>query len=180
MFAYLLLTMLLLGITQEGDWYRESNPLEKTLECVLRPCALPCHHAQLSAHQIATYLEAGGRLGSPGWYDGGLLTLAYDLGKRLLPAFDTPLGIPIHRVNLRKGVSRGVRAYLFPMKWCGWGGRLMVGGNLRRSPSHMQRDPKGVVIRLRTFRVHKSSRRWRFQVIILERGVTRKKLLEIR
>lgn len=33
--------------------------------------------------------------------------MADDLGKRLLPAFDTPLGIPVHRVNLRKGVPRG-------------------------------------------------------------------------
>ncbi|CAM9702171.1 unnamed protein product, partial [Ectocarpus sp. 12 AP-2014] len=42
-----------------------------------------------------------------GWYGGELLSLAYDLGRRLLPAFDTPLGIPVHRVNLRKGVPRG-------------------------------------------------------------------------
>ena len=64
---------------------------------------------QLSAHQIATELGPGGRLGPPGWYEGGLLTLAYDLGKRLLPAFDTPLGIPVHRVNLRKGIPRGTK-----------------------------------------------------------------------
>lgn len=62
---------------------------------------------QLSAHQIATELDGGGRLGPSGWYSGGLLDLAYDLGKRLLPAFDTRLGIPVHRVNLRTGVPRG-------------------------------------------------------------------------
>ncbi|CAN0032910.1 unnamed protein product, partial [Ectocarpus sp. 12 AP-2014] len=61
----------------------------------------------LSAHQIATELGPSGRLGPPGWYGGELLSLAYDLGRRLLPAFDTPLGIPVHRVNLRKGVPRG-------------------------------------------------------------------------
>ncbi|CAM9195640.1 unnamed protein product, partial [Hapterophycus canaliculatus] len=38
---------------------------------------------------------------------GELLSLAHDLGDRLLPAFDTPLGIPVHRVNLRKGIPRG-------------------------------------------------------------------------
>lgn len=38
------------------------------------------------------------------WYDGQLLDLAHDLGRRLLPAFQTPTGIPIARVNLRRGV----------------------------------------------------------------------------
>ena len=37
-------------------------------------------------------------------YDGQLLRLAYDLGKRLLPAFSTPTGIPYPRVNLRTGI----------------------------------------------------------------------------
>ncbi|PNS20828.1 ER degradation-enhancing alpha-mannosidase-like protein 1 [Sphaceloma murrayae] len=37
-------------------------------------------------------------------YDGQLLRLAYDLGKRLLPAFHTPTGIPYPRVNLKTGV----------------------------------------------------------------------------
>ncbi|CAM9962512.1 unnamed protein product, partial [Choristocarpus tenellus] len=61
----------------------------------------------LSAHQIATELSPSGRFGPPGWYDGGLLTLAYDVGRRLLPAFDTPHGIPVHRVNLKRGVIPG-------------------------------------------------------------------------
>ncbi|KAH8070724.1 mannosyl-oligosaccharide 1,2-alpha-mannosidase [Aureococcus anophagefferens] len=34
-----------------------------------------------------------------------LRSLATDLGRRLLPAFDTPTGIPAHRVNLRRGVA---------------------------------------------------------------------------
>ena len=38
-------------------------------------------------------------------YDGGLLVLAKDLGERLLPAFDTPTGIPVGSINLRYGVS---------------------------------------------------------------------------
>ena len=37
-------------------------------------------------------------------YDGQLLRLAHDLGKRLLPAFTTSTGIPYPRVNLRYGV----------------------------------------------------------------------------
>lgn len=38
-------------------------------------------------------------------YSGGLLRLATDLGDRLLPAFDTPTGIPLSWVNLRKVTS---------------------------------------------------------------------------
>ncbi|KAI7815960.1 glycoside hydrolase, partial [Gamsiella multidivaricata] len=39
-------------------------------------------------------------------YNGELLTMAEDLGKRLMKAFEnTPTGIPWPRVNLRKGVS---------------------------------------------------------------------------
>ena len=37
-------------------------------------------------------------------YDGQLLRLAHDLGKRLLPAFYTATGLPYPRVNLRHGV----------------------------------------------------------------------------
>ncbi|KAF2151728.1 glycoside hydrolase family 47 protein [Myriangium duriaei CBS 260.36] len=42
--------------------------------------------------------------GEPFVYDGQLLRLALDLGKRLLPAFHTPTGIPYPRVNLRTGI----------------------------------------------------------------------------
>lgn len=34
------------------------------------------------------------------WYNGELLTLAHDLGKRLLPAFSTPTGLPFARVYI--------------------------------------------------------------------------------
>ena len=33
------------------------------------------------------------------WYKGELLRLAHDLGKRLLPAFGTPTGLPVARVS---------------------------------------------------------------------------------
>ncbi|KAJ6539265.1 alpha mannosidase-like protein [Mycena capillaripes] len=41
------------------------------------------------------------------WYRGELLEMAHDLGKRLLPAFSTPTGLPYARINLRHGVLRG-------------------------------------------------------------------------
>jgi len=42
----------------------------------------------------------------PEWYFGDLLTLAHDLADRLLPAFETPSGIPHPRVNLVQGVPK--------------------------------------------------------------------------
>lgn len=40
-------------------------------------------------------------------YDGGLLRLAVDVADRLMPAFDTPTGIPFGSVGLRVGVHPG-------------------------------------------------------------------------
>lgn len=51
----------------------------------------------LSAHVLASELQAGGDFLS--WYRGELLTLAHDLGRRLLPAFNTSTGIPHSRVR---------------------------------------------------------------------------------
>lgn len=57
----------------------------------------------LSAHALAseTSLALAPR------YDGILLPLAADLGRRLLPAFRTDTGIPYGTVNLRHGVPAG-------------------------------------------------------------------------
>ena len=40
-------------------------------------------------------------------YNGELLRAAKDLGDRLLPAFDTPTGLPLSWVNLKKGKVAG-------------------------------------------------------------------------
>jgi mannosidase alpha-like ER degradation enhancer 1 len=50
----------------------------------------------LSAHIFADDPRYGFRIEG---YNGELLKLAYDLGKRLLPAFNTPTGIPFARVR---------------------------------------------------------------------------------
>jgi hypothetical protein len=55
----------------------------------------------LSAHLYAAVPKLGSAIRD---YDGHLLALAYDLGQRLLPAFDTPNGIPAPRVNLQTGL----------------------------------------------------------------------------
>ncbi|KAH7887820.1 glycoside hydrolase family 47 protein [Phlebopus sp. FC_14] len=58
----------------------------------------------LSGHLFAS--EPGQPFHLP-WYRGQLLDMAYDLGKRLLPAFATPTGLPYARLNLRHGVQKG-------------------------------------------------------------------------
>ncbi|XP_068634269.1 alpha-mannosidase I MNS4 isoform X2 [Aristolochia californica] len=56
----------------------------------------------LSAHLIASDYATGMKVQS---YDDQLLHLAEDLAQRLLPAFDTPTGIPFGSVNLLHGVD---------------------------------------------------------------------------
>ncbi|KAJ4846236.1 Alpha-mannosidase I mns4 [Turnera subulata] len=56
----------------------------------------------LSAHFIASDYATGMRIPS---YNDELLDLAVDLGRRMLPAFDTPTGIPFGSVNLLHGVD---------------------------------------------------------------------------
>lgn len=51
----------------------------------------------LSGHIFAS--QPGQRFYLP-WYRGQLLNMAYDLGKRLLPAFATPTGLPYARVSV--------------------------------------------------------------------------------
>jgi mannosidase alpha-like ER degradation enhancer 2 len=45
--------------------------------------------------------------------DNRLLALAQDLGKRLLPAFDSPTGLPYQYVNLHTGKVRGAATNAF-------------------------------------------------------------------
>ncbi|XP_015079517.1 alpha-mannosidase I MNS4 isoform X1 [Solanum pennellii] len=56
----------------------------------------------ISAHLIASDQNTGMRIPS---YDDELLHLAEDLARRMLPAFDTPTGIPFGSVNLLHGVD---------------------------------------------------------------------------
>ncbi|XP_038216675.1 ER degradation-enhancing alpha-mannosidase-like protein 3 [Zerene cesonia] len=56
----------------------------------------------LSAHVLATALK--NEVPALQWYNGELLEKAEDLGRRLLPAFNTSTGIPHGRVNLRHGI----------------------------------------------------------------------------
>lgn len=62
----------------------------------------------VSAHMLASPEYFG--MMDESEYNGELLDLAEELGRRLLPAFETPTGIPVHRINLRHGVLPRDRA----------------------------------------------------------------------
>ncbi|KAK1942118.1 ER degradation-enhancing alpha-mannosidase-like protein 3 [Phytophthora citrophthora] len=62
----------------------------------------------VSAHMLASPEHFG--MMNEDEYSGELLALALDLGNRLLPAFETPTGMPVHRINLRRGVLPKDRA----------------------------------------------------------------------
>uniref|UniRef100_K3W8C9 alpha-1,2-Mannosidase n=1 Tax=Globisporangium ultimum (strain ATCC 200006 / CBS 805.95 / DAOM BR144) TaxID=431595 RepID=K3W8C9_GLOUD len=56
----------------------------------------------VSAHMLASPQHLG--IMTADEYNGELLDLAVDLGQRLLPAFDTMTGIPVHRIHLQRGI----------------------------------------------------------------------------
>ncbi|KAL5250938.1 hypothetical protein ACHWQZ_G016615 [Mnemiopsis leidyi] len=54
----------------------------------------------LGGHASCLYLQSVGKLS---WYSNELLMLSVDLADRFLPAFDTPTGLPVPKINLRHG-----------------------------------------------------------------------------
>ncbi|CAI5723412.1 unnamed protein product [Peronospora destructor] len=62
----------------------------------------------VSAHMLASP-DYFGMMDEDEYHD-ELLGLAADLGRRLLPAFNTQTGMPVHRVNLKRGVLSKDRA----------------------------------------------------------------------
>lgn len=61
-------------------------------------------HAESDCHQIPRRLALAEY--EPSTRAQRLLALAVDLGDRLLPAFDSPTGLPFARINLRTGLDR--------------------------------------------------------------------------
>eukprot|EP00118_Oscarella_pearsei_P013367 m.106185 g.106185 ORF g.106185 m.106185 type:complete len:338 (+) comp37256_c0_seq3:249-1262(+) len=62
----------------------------------------------LSSHVLADLLHKQGSIHLH-WYKGELLELAEEVGRRLLPAFNTTTGIPHARVNLRHGITEELK-----------------------------------------------------------------------
>ncbi|XP_059055204.1 ER degradation-enhancing alpha-mannosidase-like protein 3 isoform X2 [Achroia grisella] len=84
----------LMPLSCKGRW-RGVTPSRGDMDDVLG-------NGLLSAHVLAMALRMD--ISVLHWYNGELLTMAEDLGRRLLPAFNTSTGIPHGRVNLRHGI----------------------------------------------------------------------------
>jgi hypothetical protein len=90
-------TMILMGLRREADETREYivKHLSFDRDVYVQNFEITIRHlgGLLSAYQMTG--------------DRRLLALAEDLGRRLLPAFDSPTGIPYRFVNLKTGKVRG-------------------------------------------------------------------------
>jgi mannosidase alpha-like ER degradation enhancer 2 len=89
-------TMILMGLTKEADDTREliakNLSFDKDIEVQVFEVTIRLLGGLLSGYQLTG--------------DERLLTLAQDLGTRLLPAFNSPTGMPYRFVNLKTGKTR--------------------------------------------------------------------------
>ena len=89
-------TMILMGLTKEADETREmiakNLSFDKDIEVQVFEVTIRLMGGLLSGYQLTG--------------DERLATLAQDLGTRLLPAFESPTGMPYRFVNLKTGKTR--------------------------------------------------------------------------
>ncbi|CAN0887163.1 Alpha-mannosidase I MNS4 [Linum grandiflorum] len=99
-------TLALLGdrerFTSSVDWIGKNLRFDINKTVSVFETSIRVLGGLLSAHLIASDYATGMRIPS---YDNQLLNLAEDLGRRMLPAFVTPTGIPFGSVNLLHGVD---------------------------------------------------------------------------
>lgn len=79
-------------------WLSENLSFDVDARINLFECNIRVLGGLVSAHILAT--DSANRL-VQGSYKNQLLTLAEDLGRRFLPAFDTPTGLPYAWINLK-------------------------------------------------------------------------------
>ncbi|KAH7433252.1 hypothetical protein KP509_07G061600 [Ceratopteris richardii] len=82
-------------------WLGENLSFDVDVRVNLFECNIRLLGGLISAHLLAIEFFEGL---IPGGYKNQLLHLADDLGQRLLPAFETPTGIPYAWINLKYGV----------------------------------------------------------------------------
>ncbi|CAM8885692.1 unnamed protein product [Rhodiola kirilowii] len=82
-------------------WLSDNLNFDVDARVNLFECNIRVLGGLVSAHILAT--DSASRL-VPGLYKNQLLNLAEDLGRRFLPAFETPTGLPYAWVNLKYGV----------------------------------------------------------------------------
>lgn len=84
-------------------WLSDNVSFDVDARINLFECNIRVLGGLVSAHILAT--DSRNRL-APGVYTNQLLTLAEDLGKRFLHAFNTPTGLPYAWINLKYGVIK--------------------------------------------------------------------------
>lgn len=99
------------------EWVRENLSFDKDKPVSVFETNIRMMGGLLSAHFLASDEKLvhlineetfeSGLWSQPFEYHDELLNLAFDLGDRLLPAFNTPSGIPYGTVNLKHGVPKG-------------------------------------------------------------------------
>ncbi|KAJ0048547.1 hypothetical protein Pint_15380 [Pistacia integerrima] len=99
-------SLVILGNNTEFEravlWLSENLTFDVDARINLFECNIRVLGGLVSAHMLAT--DSANRL-VQGSYRNQLLTLAEDLGRRFLPAFDTPTGLPYAWINLKYGVT---------------------------------------------------------------------------
>jgi hypothetical protein len=90
-------TLVLMGLKQQADKDRELIDTQLSFD----------KDIYVKNFEITIRLLGGLLSGYELTHDPKLLALAKDLGVRLLPAFDSPTGLPYQYVNLRTGKTRG-------------------------------------------------------------------------
>ncbi|XP_038688325.1 alpha-mannosidase I MNS5 isoform X2 [Tripterygium wilfordii] len=100
-------SLVILGNNTEFEravlWLSESIRFDVDARINLFECNIRVLGGLVSAHILAT--DSANRL-IKGHYKNQLLILAEDLGRRFLPAFDTPTGLPYAWINLKYGVMK--------------------------------------------------------------------------
>ncbi|HVC21341.1 MAG TPA: glycoside hydrolase family 47 protein [Vicinamibacterales bacterium] len=91
-------TLVLMGLHTEAD--KDRQLIDRTLSFD--------KDVSVKVFEVTIRLLGGLLSGYELTHDPRLLALAEDLGTRLLPAFDSPTGLPYRFVNLRTGQVRGV------------------------------------------------------------------------
>lgn len=98
-------SLVILGNNTEFEravrWLSENLSFDVDVRTNLFECNIRVLGGLVSAHILAT--DSRNRL-VQGTYKNELLILAEDLGRRFLPAFDTPTGLPYAWINLKYGV----------------------------------------------------------------------------
>ncbi|GMH01310.1 hypothetical protein Nepgr_003149 [Nepenthes gracilis] len=82
-------------------WLSENLTFDVDARVNLFECNIRVLGGLVSAHMLA--IDSRNRF-TQGTYKNGLLVLAEDIGRRFLPAFDTPTGLPYAWINLKYGV----------------------------------------------------------------------------